>query len=83
MCGSNNRTYESVCQMNEESVKIGNTVYFKHWGPCRSGKTLLSIWRYGSTGTSYYFLSQYLLFHYFMMLRHSGDYVHRRWLGRS
>ncbi|GFG28520.1 hypothetical protein Cfor_06391 [Coptotermes formosanus] len=35
-CGSDNRTYESVCQMNEASAKSGNTVYLKHWGPCRS-----------------------------------------------
>jgi len=35
-CGSDNRTYETVCQMNEVSVRSGNTVYLKHWGPCRS-----------------------------------------------
>lgn len=39
-CGSDNRTYESVCQMNEASVKSGNTLYLKHWGPCHSGKML-------------------------------------------
>lgn len=41
-CGSDNRTYESVCQMNEASVKSGSTLYLKHWGPCRSGKTPLN-----------------------------------------
>ena len=53
-CGSDNRTYETVCQMNEESVRSGNTVYLKHWGPCRSGNTLVSTWCYSSTGTSYF-----------------------------
>ena len=52
-CGSDNRTYENVCQMNEESMRSGNTVYLKHWGPCHSGNTLMSIWCYSSTGTSY------------------------------
>nr|CAD7453316.1 unnamed protein product [Timema tahoe] len=37
-CGSNNKTYDSVCQMNQEAADSGfpNTLYLKHWGPCRS-----------------------------------------------
>jgi hypothetical protein len=58
-CGTDNRTYESVCQMNEASVKGGSALYLKHWGPCHSGKILLNIWCYRST--SYYFLKEQLL----------------------
>ncbi|KAJ9580987.1 hypothetical protein L9F63_023836, partial [Diploptera punctata] len=35
-CASNNRTYETVCQMNDEAIKMGIALYLKHWGPCNS-----------------------------------------------
>nr|CAD7196034.1 unnamed protein product [Timema douglasi] len=43
-CGSNNRTYDSVCQMNQEVADSGfpNTLYLKHWGPCRSVPWIIS-----------------------------------------
>jgi hypothetical protein len=56
-CGSDNRTYESVCQMNEASVKSGSTVYLKHWGPCRSGKTPLNAHTCCFRSTPFYLFS--------------------------
>lgn len=41
-CGTDSRTYESVCQMNEASVKSGSAVYLKHWGPCHSAPWVTS-----------------------------------------
>nr|CAD7587634.1 unnamed protein product [Timema genevievae] len=43
-CGSNNKTYDSVCQMNQEAADSGfpNTLYLKHWGPCRSVPWIIS-----------------------------------------
>nr|CAD7430848.1 unnamed protein product [Timema monikensis] len=43
-CGSNNRTYDSVCQMNQELADSGfpDTLYLKHWGPCRSVPWIIS-----------------------------------------
>lgn len=38
VCGSDNRTYDSICQFEEEKWKNGqnDSLYLKNWGPCRS-----------------------------------------------
>lgn len=40
-CGSDNRTYSNVCQLNEAIAKLGNNgtlISIQYWGPCESGK---------------------------------------------
>ncbi|XP_067000929.2 insulin-like growth factor-binding protein-related protein 1 [Anabrus simplex] len=43
-CGSDNRTYDSVCQLNKEAAKRGfsDELYLKHWGPCLSVPWIIS-----------------------------------------
>ncbi|XP_063231263.1 insulin-like growth factor-binding protein-related protein 1 [Bacillus rossius redtenbacheri] len=43
-CGSDNRTYDSVCQLKQEARLKGfpNDLFLKHWGPCRSVPEIVS-----------------------------------------
>ncbi|XP_025409042.1 insulin-like growth factor-binding protein-related protein 1 [Sipha flava] len=45
VCGSDNRTYSNVCQLNEAISKLGNNrtlISIQYWGPCQSAPVIKS-----------------------------------------